>query len=1112
MRGDAGEGIRFGILGPMQVTDGPQTRPVGGARQRIVLGALLERANQPVPAEQLAEVVWDGAPPHGAVPTLRTYVMRLRRGLGPQAAARILSKDNGYAAQVEEHELDALSFEAQCRRTDAAAQAGDWPRVVETAEGALALWRGAPLVDVPCQCLHEAWLPRLEQLWLQAWEWQAEAALHLGRNEQMVQPLRDLTAAHPLRERFHAQLMLALYRTGRRAEALAAYRDARRVLVETLGIEPGAELRSLQARILAGETEPSPAQPLDEPGPTRDQAASAQAAVPAVVPVAVPRQLPAAARHFTGRQAELDLLADLLGPASQTTDAGATVVISAIDGMAGIGKTTLAIHAAHRLAERFPDGQLFLDLHGYTQGHRPRTAGEALDWLLRALGVPPERIPADGEQAAALYRQRLAGTRTLIVLDNAATEAQVRPLLPGAGSCLVLVTSRRRLKSLDDARTVALDLLSPPGAVALLRAVAGPDRIRPGDLLAGEVAELCGFLPLALRIAASLLRHRPTWPLEYLAEQLRDQRRRVTALSDGERELAAVFDLSYTSLDGQHRLLWRRLGLIPGPDLDAYAAAALAEGDPVTSAGLLEELVDHNLLGAYAPGRYRLHDLMRVHARSLAAADPAPEREAAQGRLLRYYAYTAQSASVPIARYLRFDPDGPAPDHTPILTDPEAARGWLRTEQPNLEAAFADAHARALDQPAIALAAGLAEILQTDGPFTRALEIQQTAAETAERSGPATAHAAALTDLGRVRHMTGDYPGAVGALTRALEIYRTLGDLLGEATALTALGRVRHMTGDYPGAIEAHTGALGFYRKLGNQHGEAVTLTDLGRVRHMYGDFPGAIEALARALEIYRALGHRFGEAGALADSGRVRHMTGDYPGAVEALTRALEIYRTLGHRLGEAGALTELGRVRQMTGDFAEAQDPLARALEIYRGLGQRLGEATALTSLGRVRQMIGDFPGAQDALARALEIYRGLGSRLGEAGALTGLGRVRQMTGDFVGAQDALARALEIYRELGNRSNEACALNYYAATLAATGRRSRAFVLYQQALAMNRELNKPDDEAVALEGIAEHYLATGKPAQGAAHLHQALDIYRRLGMTPDTRRVEEHLDGLAK
>jgi DNA-binding SARP family transcriptional activator/tetratricopeptide (TPR) repeat protein len=1088
--------VRFRLLGPMAVDDIAAGGAVpGGARLRVLLAALVLRANTPVSRETLVEAVWDGEPPSGAEVTLRAHILRLRRALGPEAGARIETRDPGYQIRLACSEADVLEFDALCRATGRALRAADWKEASAIGARALELWRGEPLLDVPSHLLRNEFTPRLEQLLVQVREDCIEADLQLGQHAQLVVQLRELTAVYPLRERFHAQLMLALAHGARRSEALEAYRHARRVLVDQLGIEPGPELRDLHERVLAGELEPGVA-----------LVGAATHSREAATPVA-PRQLPTAAQHFIGRHVELDELTRLL---DETDASGGTVVISAIDGMAGIGKTALAVHAAHRLAEKFPDGQLFIDLHGYTQGHPPRTPGDALAWLLQSLGVPPERIPTDDEQAAALYRHRLDGTATLIVLDNAATEAQVRPLLPGTGSCLALVTSRKRLKGLDDAHVISLDLLSPPDALALLRAVAGAGRVQPEDPLADELAGLCGYLPLALRIAASLLRHRPAWPLEHLAGQLRDQHRRVTALSDGERELAAVFNLSYASLKAPHRQLWRLLGLIAGPDLDVYAAAALAECDPVTITGLLEDLVDHNLLTAHAPGRYRLHDLLRVQARTLAEADPESEREVAMDRLLHYYAHTAQGASVPIAHYPRPAPDGPAPTHTPVLTEQDAARTWLRIELPNLEAAFAHARTHGLDGHAIALAAALAETLQADGPFTRTLEIHQSAAETAERLDHPTAHATALTDLGRARQVTGDSLGAVDALTRALEIYRALGNRLGEANALTDLGRARHLTGDYSGADDAHTRALEIYRTLGNRLGEANALTDLGRARQATGDSLGAVDALTRALEIYRALSHRNGEANALTYLGRLRYMTGDYPGADDAHTRALEIYCALSHRNGEANALTDLGRVRQATGDYPGAVDALTRALEIYRALGNRLGEAYALTDLGRVWYVTGDLLGASDAHTWALEIYRTLGNLYGEAYALTDLGRVRHLTGDLLGASDALTRALEIYRTLGDRSNEAWALNRYAATLAATGQRPRALALYRQALAMNRELDKPDDEAASLEGIAEHHLADDDPAQGTAHLHQALEIYQRLGMAPDTRRVQQRLDGL--
>jgi tetratricopeptide (TPR) repeat protein len=644
----------------------------------------------------------------------------------------------------------------------------------------LALWRGEPFSDVTLYGGDlAAEIQRLIEARGAALEERVEADLVLGRHEDLIGELQQLTTSHPLRERITGQLMLACYRSSRQADALTAYGQIRTRLAEELGMDPGRELQVLHERILRADPG------LLTGGSIRRSGERS-----------APRQLPTAPGHFAGRTEELKALTRVVEHAGQS---GGTVVISAIDGMAGVGKTALAIHAAHRLAEAYPDGQLFIDLHGYTQGQRPRTADQALDWLLRALGVAPERIPKDSEQAAALYRQHLAGTRTLIVLDNAATEAQVRPLLPGADRCLVLVTSRRRLKALDDAYTVSLDVLAVPDAVALLRAVAGPGRVPDDDPLAGDVAELCGYLPLALRIAAALLRHRPAWSLQHLDGLLREQHRRISALADGGRDLGSVFDLSYRSLTDDLQRVFRHLGLVPGPELDAYATAALTDTDPATATGQLEDLVDHNLLIAYAPGRYRLHDLVRAHAHILATTDPELDRNSALDRLLHYYAHTARSASIPIARYPQPAPGGHAPAHTPALPRPEAARAWLRAEREALEAASA----HALHAHTLALAAGLAEILRTDGPCTRALALQQAAAETAQRHGHPDAHANALTDLGGVRRLTGDPAGAGDALSQALEIYRAIGQRNGEAIALAELGSARLATGDPAGAGDA---------------------------------------------------------------------------------------------------------------------------------------------------------------------------------------------------------------------------------------------------------------------------------------------------------------------
>ena len=683
------------------------------------------------------------------------------------------------------------------------------------------------------------------------------------------------------------------------------------------------------------------------------------------------RQLPADLATFTGRERELQAIVGAIGAAS---DRGSTVVISAIDGMAGVGKSALAVRAAHLLSDRFPDGQLFVDLHGFTRGMAPRDPADALASVLASLGVPPGRIPAQPDARAAAYRDRLAGTRTLVLLDNAASEAQVRPLIPGDAGCLVLVTSRRRLKALDEARTVTLDVLPVPDAVALLRALVEPGRVPADDPGWELIAELCGCLPLALRIAAALIRHRPAWTLGHLADKLRAAPLDLGPFTDGERDLTAVFDLSYQTLSSDQQGLLRRLGLAPGPDIDAHAAAALLDSDPADAERLLQGLVDHHLLSEPAADRYRMHDLIRAyaHARS-ATLDPEPER--ALGRLLRYYAETAQSATRVISLFPQPEPSGPVPVHVPDLRDPDVARDWLRTEQANLDAAFTYAHTHHLDGHTVALAAGLADILHTDGPWMRALDVHRTAAETAERLGQPAAHATALTDLGRARHQTGDYLVAGDVFVRALEIYREIGDRLGQATALTDLGRVRHQTGDYPAADDALAQALEIYRAIGHRDGEATALNALGRVRQLTGDYPGADDALTRALETYRAIGHRGGEAYALTDLGRVRQLTGDHPGADDALSRALQIYREIGERSNEAWVLNHYAAAIATAGDRRRALALYQQALTMNQELNKPDDEAISLEGIADHHLTAGDTSQGTAHLLQALELYQQLG-----------------------------------------------------------------------------------------------------------------------------------------
>ena len=1053
--------MQFGVLGPLRVAVGDleESRAISGPRLRALLAVLLWRASRPVALDELAEMVWDGAPPGGTAESVRALVMRLRRQLDRRAAERIVTRAPGYLIEVSDDEFDARLFENLTLEAGAAVRGGHWALAARTAAEALNLWRGTPLTDIPSQMLRDAWVPGLHQLHLQALEWRIEADLHEGHHEQLVPQLSELVARYPLREHFHGQLMLALVRSGRQAEALAAYQAARSALVEELGVDPGDELRQLHERILAGD-----------PGLMARPEAAAAAAAAAAAPV--PRQLPAAVRSFTGRQTELSMLIDVVEQATGTPGAGGTVLITAIDGMAGVGKTALAIQAAHRLAGKFPGGQLFIDLHGYTQRTEPRPPGEALDWLLRALGVPPRGVPADTEQRAALFRQQLAGTKTLIVLDNAASEAQVRPLLPGSAGCVVLITSRRRLKGLDDAQILALDVLPQADALSLFRAVAEPRRTPADDPVLSQIIELCAQLPLALRIAAALLRHRPVWTLEHLAGLLRAQQGRIGSLSDGERDLGAVFELSYQSLTGAQQLMFRCLGVIPGPDFETYAAAALAGVGPAAATGLLEELVDHHLLIQDAADRYHMHDLLRLHARAIAGRDPSPARNAALDRLLDYYQHTAGRADALISGHPRPAPVGPVPAHAPALPDEDTGRAWLRAERPSLLAALQHATSHAQHQRTVALTAGVANLLRTDGPWDQALDLQAVAAAAARSLHDRASQAAALIQLGVLRRLTADYPGALAELEQACRLYQDLGDQLGQADALTELGKLRLYARDYPGAA---------------------------------GD-------LSRALQLYQNLGNPLGQANVLDRLGEMQRLTGDYPAAISVLAQPLPLYQQLGDRNGQANVLIQLGDARRCTGDFAGAARDLQQALQLYQQLDHKLGRANVLTQRGELRRVTGDYPGSARDLEQAFELYQDLGNPLGQANALTWLGSTRLALGDLPGGARMIQEALDVFHRIGNRGGEAWALIRYATVISATGDHAHAESLFRDALSLARETIQLDDEALALEGIGECQLRNGEPQAGATHLEQALVIFQRMSLQPDTDRVRARLASLTR
>jgi tetratricopeptide (TPR) repeat protein/transcriptional regulator with XRE-family HTH domain len=733
-------------------------------------------------------------------------------------------------------------------------------------------------------------------------------------------------------------------------------------------------------------------------------------AAAAVSTAAATRTLPRDIAGFTGREAEL---ARLLGTLADAAGEGGLVGIHAIDGMAGIGKTTFAVHAAHRLAGRFPDGQFFLPLHAHTAGQRPVDPADALASLLQTAGVPAQHILPGLEARAAQWRDHVAGQRILLLLDDAAGHEQVRPMLPGTAGSLVLVTSRRRLTALEDAAVISLDILSPGEAAALLARLAG--RADLGSP-AGEITRLCGYLPLAIGMLARQLRHHPARTGAELAADLAAARDRLAVMRAENLSVAAAFDLSYADLTPDQQRLFRRLGLVPGRDIDAYAAAAL-DGTSVTAARRqLDELYDHHLLTEPSPGRYLLHDLLREYARALAAGD-TPDSRTAVGRLVNYYAHTAAAASRYIATWTtaggRLPPTSPPASAPHLATSGEAA-AWLESERPNLNAAVGYGAAQDMPLHAIAIAAAMGGFLRARGHWDQAAGQYQMALIAARGAGDRPGQAGVLDELGLLQHLTGDYPAATASLAEAIELFRDLGDLPGQVYALNHLGLVEQEAGDWPAAAASHREALALARGAGDRLAEAVSLTDLSLVQQLSGDYPAAAVGYERAQELFRIVGSKFDQADVLSELGMLQRVTGDYRAAAASQHQALDLFHQLGDRLGQAWALDELGLAQQLTGDYATAGVTLRQALELHRDLGSRHGQAVTLNSLG---QLLSRTSATRDAFGRydeALAIARELGAPLQEARALEGIGELL-LPGNPAEAAVQLRSALAIYQRIG-------------------------------------------------------------------------------------------------
>jgi len=796
----------------------------------------------------------------------------------------------------------------------------------------------------------------------------------------------------------------------------------------------------------------------DHPYPPRN---ITRRAPPGDLTTTMPHQLPADTAHFVGRVEELDELSTLLDTATD----GGTVVISAVSGTAGVGKTALALRWAHRVRGGFPDGQLYVNLRGYDPD-RPLLATDALARFLRALGVAGEEIPLEVDERAASYRSLLDGRRILIVLDNASSVEQVRPLLPGTSSALVVVTSRDSLAGLvarDGARRLDLDLLPPEDAVALLGALIGA-RVRTEPDAAAVLAGQCARLPLALRVAAELAATRPTTPLAALVGELADEQRRLELLNAGDdphTAIRAVFSWSYLHLPVEAARAFRLLGLHPGPDFDPYAAAALTNTSRDHVQHVLDLLARAHLVQPASPGRYSRHDLLRAYATDLAGIeDREEERWAALTHLFDHYLATAAAAMDtlhPAEAHHRPRIPPPATSIPPVA-DPAAARAWLDAERAALTAVCTHSATRGWHGYATRLATILSRYLDIGGHYPEAVVIHTHALHSARHTGDRAAEVHALTYLGVVHWRQGHYDHAAEKLQPALALAREIGDRVGEARAQGCLGLVYRRQGRYDHAAENLQQALVLARQVGDQAAEVVMLDNLGLVCQPRGRYDHAAEYHQQALTLARQIGHRVGEAHALTNLGAIYQRQGRYQQAVDHQQQALALFRELGDHGGEADVLGCLGDVYRQQGDYVQAADHFQQALTLAREVGHRAREAEVLESLGAVYRRQGRYDHAADLYQQALVLFGALGDRDGEARTLNGVGETLHATDQHDPAHAHHAAALTLATQIGDRYEQARAHDGLAHTQHATGGLDQARHHWRHALALYTDLGVPD------------------------------------------------------
>jgi DNA-binding SARP family transcriptional activator/tetratricopeptide (TPR) repeat protein len=935
MEDEAGPGLRFEVLGPLRAWRGDSAIDLGPLQQRVVLAVLLVQAGRPIGREQVITAVWGEEPPSRAVNLVQRHVSGLRRVLGvgrpgPQRPARLVWTDAGYQLTLPAGALDLELFEAGLSRSRAARTIGDSREAAEALHSALALWRGpfchglsSPFVDAQRDRLAESRVGVIEE--------RVELDLALGHHGDLVSELRGLVAEHPLRERLQGLLMLALYRAGRQADALAAYRNARRHLQEELGVEPAAPLQRLHQQILAADP---------ELGQARTETAFSGGGEGYRRPV--PAQLPHSIPDFTGREAEFGMLNALL-PGEQSATGG-PVVIAAITGTAGVGKSALAVNWGQQIRDRFPDGQLYINLRGFGPAGSAMEASDVIRGFLDAFEVPATRIPLDLESQGALYRSVLAPLRVLIVLDNARDAPHVRPLLPGSPGCLVVVTSRNQLIDLaaaDGAHLVSLDLLSADEAQRLLARRLSLGRVTAEPAAVCEVIGACAGLPLALSVVAARAAANPRVLLAGLAEELQESRGGLDALDAGESQtnVRAVFSWSYHALSPPAARLFRLLGLHAGPDVGVSAAASLAAEAPVPARALLAELTRAHLLTESGHGRFAFHDLLRAYASELADAhDPAADKRAAVHRVLDHYLHTAYRADE-LLRPGREDAIALAPVTAGVavqrLADRRKALSWLDIQYQNLLAALRQAVAEGFDVHTWQLAWTLASYFDRRWHWHDALTYLRLALVAARRLGDLRGQAASHGCLAYACISLGRDDEAQSHLAQAYRLYEELGDKTGQAHAHLRMARVLDNLRHYAPALEHSQQSVELFRAAGQRTGEGRALNAVGWFHVRLGEPEQGLVHLQQALALQREIGDEFSQADTLDSIAAAYLSLGRHGEAAAHYRQAMDLYREFGDRYPEADTWASLGDTYLAADDSESAVGAWRNALAILDDLG---------------------------------------------------------------------------------------------------------------------------------------------------------------------------------